>query len=108
MKNLKKVREERKLTQQNMADLLKIQRPTYTRYENGEREPDFATLLKLSEILEVSVDYLLGKTEFPTKVDEALSTEQFALWGELHDLTDEEKKKILEFIKFTKSQRNTN
>lgn len=106
MKNLKKIREERKLTQQNVADLLNIQRPTYTRYETGEREPDFETLIKLSEILEVSVDYLLGKTEYPTKVDEELAGEKFALWGEVHDLSQEEKEKVLEFIKFTKSQRN--
>ena len=106
MKNLKKIREAKNLTQQNIADMLNIQRPTYTRYENGEREPDFETVLKLSEILEVSVDYLLGKTDIPTTLDEELEGEEFALWGEVHDLSEEEKKKVLEFIRFTKSQRD--
>lgn len=108
MKNLKKIREAKNLTQQKIADMLNIQRPTYTRYENGEREPDFETVLKLSEILEVSVDYLLGKTDIPTTLDEELEGEEFALWGEVHDLSEEEKKKVLEFIKFTKAQRGEN
>lgn len=105
MKNLKKLREERKLTQQNMADMLQIQRPTYSRYENGEREPDFETVLKMSDVLEVSVDYLLGRTDSPISFDDQLSDELFALYGEVHDLSNEEKQKVLDFIRFTKSQR---
>lgn len=108
MRNLKKIREEKNLTQQALADMLNIQRPTYSRYENGDREPDFDTILKMSEILEVSTDYLLGKTDNPASLDEQLSKEEFALYGEAHDLTDEEKQKVLDFIKFTKSQRNNN
>lgn len=105
MKNLKKIREERKLTQQAMADMLQIQRPTYTRYETGEREPDFETVLKISELLSVSTDFLLGKTDIPSSIDAQLSDAEFALYGEAKDLTDEEKQKVLDFIKFTKSQR---
>ena len=105
MKNLKKIREERKLTQQAMADMLQIQRPTYTRYETGEREPDFETVLKISELLSVSTDFLLGKTDIPSSIDAQLSDTEFALYGEAKDLTDEEKQKVLDFIKFTKSQR---
>lgn len=105
MKNLKKIREERKLTQQAMADMLQIQRPTYTRYETGEREPDFETVLKMSELLSVSTDFLLGKTDIPSSIDAQLSDTEFALYGEAKDLTDEEKQKVLDFIKFTKSQR---
>lgn len=105
MKNLKKIREERNLTQQAMADMLQIQRPTYTRYETGEREPDFETVLKIAELLSVSTDFLLGKTDMPSSPDEQLSNEEFALYGEVRDLTDDEKQRVLDFIKFTKSQR---
>ena len=88
-----------------MADMLQIQRPTYTRYETGEREPDFETVLKMSELLSVSTDFLLGKTDIPSSIDAQLSDTEFALYGEAKDLTDEEKQKVLDFIKFTKSQR---
>ena len=60
MKNLRLIRETRKMTQQDVADILQIQRPTYTRYENGEREPDNNTLIKLCEIFNCSLDYLFG------------------------------------------------
>ncbi len=65
MKNLKKTREKKGLTQQQMADLLNIQRPTYTRYENMERQPDFELVKKIAEVLGTSIDYLLGCTMKP-------------------------------------------
>lgn len=63
MENLKKIRIEKKLTQQEIADMLGVQRPTYTRYETGEREPDLNTLRNLSAILNTSIDYLLGRSD---------------------------------------------
>lgn len=60
MKNLKALRDMNNLTQQQMADILGIQRPTYSRYENGERQPDFGLLCEISQKFNVSVDYLLG------------------------------------------------
>ncbi|MCY8918092.1 helix-turn-helix domain-containing protein [Bacillus atrophaeus] len=57
--NLKKCRKQKKLTQQNMADKLGITRPAYTAYELGTREPDYKILIGISNILDVSLDYLL-------------------------------------------------
>jgi len=37
-----------------------------SRYENGEREADYATLIRFADYFEVSIDYLLGRTENPT------------------------------------------
>ena len=71
MINLKKIRESQNKTQQNLADFLGVSRPTYTRYENGEREPDFLTLKKLSEYFDVSIDYLLGIEKAATENAEA-------------------------------------
>ena len=39
MKNLKRVREKMGYTQRDVADMLQIQRPTYTRYETGNASP---------------------------------------------------------------------
>lgn len=57
---LKILRKRKKLTQQQIADELSINRVTYTNWEKGNREPSFENLIKLSEVFNVSVDKLLG------------------------------------------------
>ena len=62
-KNLKNERILNGLTQKEMANKLGISYRTYQNYEltsENNREPDLRTLCKISEILSVSVDYLLG------------------------------------------------
>ena len=53
-----------RLTQRQLADFLKIAQPSYIRYENGSAEPTLENLVKLADFFDVSVDYLLGKTEY--------------------------------------------
>ena len=55
---IKNLRKEKSLSQQAIANYLQITRQAYSNYENGKREPDYETLLKLSEFFDVSVDYL--------------------------------------------------
>lgn len=57
---LRKLRHERHLTQYDMARALNISRVAYTNYELGNREPDFNTMLSIADILNTTVDYLLG------------------------------------------------
>ena len=61
--NLKKVRKEHKLTQQDIANVLGIDRSTYTFYETGKTSPSISTIYKLAEIYNVSIGYLLGVEE---------------------------------------------
>ena len=63
MLRLKELRKKSRLTQQQLSNMLGVQRPTYSRYENNERQPDNETLKKLADIFDVSVDYLLGRTK---------------------------------------------
>ena len=48
-------------TQEDLAQKLKISKSTIGMYEQNRRSPDLETLLKLSDIFQVSTDYLLGK-----------------------------------------------
>lgn len=57
---LRGLREDRDLTQQEMADLLKIGRTMYRRYETGETEIPIRHLKTLCVFYGVSADYLLG------------------------------------------------
>lgn len=59
----KYLRSEIGLSQKQIASLLNISQQSYSDYENGKTEPDFKTLLKIAEILNVSTDYLLGRTD---------------------------------------------
>ena len=60
---IKKLRLEKKLTQQEVADKIGITRPAYTAYESGKREPDFSMLQVLADLFGVSTDYLLGRSD---------------------------------------------
>ena len=53
---IKKLRLEKKLTQQEVADKIGITRPAYTAYESGKREPDFSMLQVLADLFGVSTD----------------------------------------------------
>lgn len=58
------LRKELKLTQYQLAEKLGFSRGQIGNYEQGTREPDQETLLKISNFFDVSLDYLLGKTEY--------------------------------------------
>ena len=60
MKNLKEIRENKKLKQKEIAEKLGIDRSTYSKYETGDSEPSFDILFKIADILESSIDAILG------------------------------------------------
>jgi transcriptional regulator with XRE-family HTH domain len=63
LSQLKDIRISKGFTQQDIADHLRIQRSSYTNIENGKRQPDNDTLIKLANFFDVTVDYLLGREE---------------------------------------------
>ena len=58
--NLRKARLEKKLTQQQVANLLGVAKSTYCQYETGASEPNILRLKKLAKILGTNIDSLLG------------------------------------------------
>lgn len=59
---LKELRKDNALTQAKVAKRLGIPRSTYSGYEKGVREAGYHTLVELSKLFNVSIDYLLGIT----------------------------------------------
>lgn len=53
-----------KLTQIDVAGYLGISQPSYIRYEQGKSEPSYENLVKLADLFDVSIDYLLGRKEY--------------------------------------------
>ena len=60
---LKKIRKERNISQLKLALDLNMNQNTISRYENMEREADYETLIKFADYFDVTLDYLLGRTE---------------------------------------------
>ncbi len=63
MKNLKKLRESKGLSQMQLAMKLGMNQNTVSRYENGEREADYQTLIMIADFFDVTIDYLIGRTD---------------------------------------------
>lgn len=63
---LKELRLKNNFLQKELAEMIGVDRTTFSKYETGASEPDFETLLQLADIFNVSTDYLLerdGKKE---------------------------------------------
>jgi len=60
---LKDLREDRNLTQKQVADYLNIKQNTYSQYETGSRQMPLEALIALASFYRTSTDYLLGLTD---------------------------------------------
>jgi HTH-type transcriptional regulator, competence development regulator len=117
-----------KTTQEEVAGRIGISRARYSHYENGRSEPDTDILNKLADYYDVSVDYLLGRTDDPNetlnnkgsnsssldeinKLVKEYGIEQFGFfdiekWKDLSQEDIEEIKKHFEYVVFQAKQRN--
>ena len=64
--SFKRFRQEKGLTQQQVAKALDIQKSAYQRYERGKVVPAATVIINLADFFNVSADYLLGRTDSPT------------------------------------------
>lgn len=61
---LKKIRLQKGLTQQNMADKLGLSLNAYQKYESSLRYPPMDRLIEMADFFDVSLDYLLCRDDF--------------------------------------------
>ena len=62
---LKELRERKNMTQTRLAMDLSLSQNSVSRYENGTHEADYATLIRIADYFNVSLDYLLERTDNP-------------------------------------------
>ena len=62
---LRELRRKRHVSQVKLAIDLDLSQNSISRYENGEREADYVTLIKSADYFDVSIDYLLERTDNP-------------------------------------------
>ena len=63
---LKELRKQSGATQKQMGEYLGITTRAYQYYEEGNRYPDFESLLALADYFKTSLDYLVGRSDDPT------------------------------------------
>lgn len=100
-KRLKKLRKERGLLQKDIAQILNITTSAYGYYEQDKRDPDTKTLRILADFYNVSVDYLLGRTNIRNPYDDisSISSKEFS---DIDELSPESKKELEKFIELLK------
>jgi len=111
--NLRKLRTERNLIQQEVADFLKVKRVTYTQYELNKREPDNETLQRLATFFGVTPNDLLSTTPTQSQEKKPKDLEKFLDNQEIMfdgvPLTEDDKAKIrksLEIIFWDAREKN--
>ena len=76
---LKELRVSAGLSQDDVAKALYMSRESYGKYERGQRNPSIDALLSLAGYYDVSLDYLLGRTDFPAAFESLNHAKQNAI-----------------------------
>lgn len=64
---IRDLREDRDWTQTDVAEKLNMTQTGYSKYERGERDVPTEVLIKLANLYDTSIDYLLGQTQNPKR-----------------------------------------
>lgn len=107
---LRELRKSKKLTQNDVAVYLGVDRSTYAYYENGSTKPSVSTLLRLSSFYGISVDFILSGDNLTTQIEApnkqvtvespfslfegGISNMECALLSKYRQLNDDEKKQL--------------
>lgn len=97
--NLRSLRKKSGLSQEELGIRLNIARQTISKWENGVSVPDAETLVKLAEILDVSVNELLGTDIKPDEItDKAAIAEQLARVNEQLAIKNKRSRRIWKIV----------
>lgn len=116
---LKKLRNSKKITQEELGKKVNVTKVSISGYENGNRSPDTDTLQKIADFFDVSTDYLLGRSDNPElndsidQKDKSFFTSKIAtefpdidlMFKDMESLTAEQMEEVYEYIKFKMSQK---
>ncbi len=101
MENLKKIRKEKGITQIRLSIAAEVSQETISAYESGKAMPSAETLIKIADFLNVSIDYLLDRTDIPV-VNTSSNNDDNELLSIFHMLNKEQKNDIITYAKIRK------
>ena len=91
IKNLKKLRTEKGISQQLLAGILGISQQSINKYENHDVEPDISILIAMAQYFNTTIDYLVGNNENPCLLKDVLSEHEKKLISKYRNLNEAEK-----------------
>lgn len=115
------LRRKNKLSQYELAERLGFSRGKLANYEQGSRQPDYETIIKIAEYFDVTVDYLLGKDgdqRLDKKTKELVNEKEAIMkkiatefpdidlmFKDMENMTAEDFQDVYDYIKFKMSQK---
>ena len=91
---LKELREQRKLSQTRLAELIGVSPRVYNRWENGDATPHWDSILKIADLLGVSLDALAGRTEQDDNI--VINNQKlYELYKKVNILSDEDQQALI-------------
>ncbi|MGO0154941.1 helix-turn-helix domain-containing protein [Leuconostoc mesenteroides] len=115
---IKLSRQQKKLTQSGLAELINSSRGSVAKIETDVFTPSYAMLSLIADALDTTVEYLQGKTDIPTKTIDSnvntgdenkkhveLSDDELIMSFEGKELSEDYKKSILAFVKMLREER---
>lgn len=96
--NLKLAREQKGLSQKDVAEKIGVAKSTYSLYESGNREPNVQIIKKIANVLDVSADELLGIDAEPATLAAHFDGDEY---------TEDELDEIRQFAEFVKNKRKS-
>lgn len=107
LQNLRKLREEKHVSQQALGDAIGVSQPSINKYENHNIEPDIETLKRMARFFDTSIDYIVGNTDVRRKIEETrpceLNGDESALIAQ-YRLLDEGEKECIRLMLSTLSR----
>ncbi|MEC0502150.1 helix-turn-helix transcriptional regulator [Bacillus subtilis] len=107
---LKKLRREKNLSQKELGNKLGLAESTIGMYEQGKRQPDYETLLKIADFFEVTLDFLLGNPKDASSVKEKEAAYRISdpdlqiAFKDASDFSEEARRQAIDFIKYLKEK----
>lgn len=112
MNNIRALRKQRQLSMKELGQIVGVAESTISLYENEKREPDLATLSRIADYFNVTVDYLLGRSTDPERdekpplhIPDKYKDVLVAFEGGPDDLTQDDIDDVVKYIEFVRARK---
>ena len=108
MKRIRELRKAKGLTIKQLGASVGVAESTVSLYETGKHQPDFDTLKKIADVLDVSIDYLLERDlNLTTKIQPTVNDDELdnEIVDMLQALTPQELQRVVDFVSGLKASR---